>query len=75
MDVWKESLFYIFYVYGFLFSTSHRSEKSDISIGEEIDEISVETEESNASDKVCFSLNCSSLHSFDLGLTFCFFLP
>ncbi|KAF1505412.1 FGFR1 oncogene partner, partial [Eudyptula minor novaehollandiae] len=35
-----------------LFSTSHRSEKSDISIGEEIDEISVETEESNASDKL-----------------------
>uniref|UniRef100_A0A8D0KUQ7 Centrosomal protein 43 n=1 Tax=Strix occidentalis caurina TaxID=311401 RepID=A0A8D0KUQ7_STROC len=35
----------------FLFSTSHRSEKSDISIGEEIDEISVETE-SNASDKL-----------------------
>ncbi|KAF1615698.1 FGFR1 oncogene partner, partial [Eudyptes chrysolophus] len=34
------------------FSTSHRSEKSDISIGEEIDEISVETEESNASDKL-----------------------
>ncbi|NXY70992.1 FR1OP protein, partial [Glareola pratincola] len=32
--------------------TSHRSEKSDISIGEEIDEISVETEESNASDKL-----------------------
>ncbi|KAI1240740.1 hypothetical protein IHE44_0009181, partial [Lamprotornis superbus] len=32
-------------------STSHRSEKSDISIGEEIDEISVGTEESNASDK------------------------
>uniref|UniRef100_A0A8C5UIQ3 Centrosomal protein 43 n=1 Tax=Malurus cyaneus samueli TaxID=2593467 RepID=A0A8C5UIQ3_9PASS len=31
----------------FLFSTSHRSEKSDISIGEEIDEISVGTEESN----------------------------
>lgn len=38
----------------FPFSTSHRSEKSDISIGEEIDEISVETEESNASDKVWF---------------------
>ncbi|NWR58584.1 FR1OP protein, partial [Bucorvus abyssinicus] len=36
----------------FLFSTSHRSEKSDISIGEEIDEISVETEGSNASDKL-----------------------
>ncbi|NXG43529.1 FR1OP protein, partial [Psilopogon haemacephalus] len=36
----------------FLFSTSHRSEKSDISIGEEIDDISVETEESNASDKL-----------------------
>ncbi|NXT47718.1 FR1OP protein, partial [Pluvianellus socialis] len=36
----------------FLFSTSHRSEKSDISIGEEIDEIPVETEESNASDKL-----------------------
>ncbi|NXU89487.1 FR1OP protein, partial [Xiphorhynchus elegans] len=36
----------------FLFSTSHRSEKSDISIGEEIDEISVGTEESNASDKL-----------------------
>ncbi|NXJ59412.1 FR1OP protein, partial [Rostratula benghalensis] len=35
-----------------LFSTSHRSEKSDISIGEEIDELSVETEESNASDKL-----------------------
>ncbi|KFQ75580.1 FGFR1 oncogene partner, partial [Phaethon lepturus] len=33
-------------------STSHRSEKSDISIGEEIDEISVETEESNTSDKL-----------------------
>ncbi|XP_030304491.1 FGFR1 oncogene partner isoform X1 [Calypte anna] len=33
-------------------STSHRSEKSDISIGEEIDEISVETEGSNASDKL-----------------------
>ncbi|XP_072712350.1 centrosomal protein 43 isoform X3 [Ciconia boyciana] len=33
-------------------STSHRSEKSDISIGEEIDEISVETEDSNASDKL-----------------------
>ncbi|XP_039563154.1 centrosomal protein 43 isoform X3 [Passer montanus] len=33
-------------------STSHRSEKSDISIGEEIDEISVGTEESNASDKL-----------------------
>lgn len=33
-------------------STSHRSEKSDISIGEEIDDISVETEESNASDKL-----------------------
>ncbi|NXV77738.1 FR1OP protein, partial [Atlantisia rogersi] len=33
-------------------STSHRSEKSDISIGEELDEISVETEESNASDKL-----------------------
>ncbi|NXU05632.1 FR1OP protein, partial [Buphagus erythrorhynchus] len=36
----------------FLFSTSHRSDKSDISIGEEIDEISVGTEESNASDKL-----------------------
>ncbi|NWR48723.1 FR1OP protein, partial [Regulus satrapa] len=36
----------------FLFSTSHRSEKSDLSIGEEIDEISVGTEESNASDKL-----------------------
>ncbi|NXF24024.1 FR1OP protein, partial [Rhodinocichla rosea] len=35
-----------------LFSTSHRSEKSDISIGEEIDELSVGTEESNASDKL-----------------------
>ncbi|NWQ73141.1 FR1OP protein, partial [Columbina picui] len=46
------NIFYVFYVYGFLFSTSHRSEKSDISIGEEIDEISVETEESNASDKL-----------------------
>ncbi|NXU51556.1 FR1OP protein, partial [Turnix velox] len=33
-------------------NTSHRSEKSDISIGEEIDEISVGTEESNASDKL-----------------------
>ncbi|XP_075780742.1 centrosomal protein 43 isoform X2 [Pelodiscus sinensis] len=33
-------------------STSHRSEKSDISIGEEIEEISVEIEESNASDKL-----------------------
>ncbi|NWS12232.1 FR1OP protein, partial [Pachyramphus minor] len=33
-------------------STSHRSEKSDISIGEEIDEISVGTEESNASEKL-----------------------
>ncbi|RLV98570.1 hypothetical protein DV515_00010719, partial [Chloebia gouldiae] len=33
-------------------SMSHRSEKSDISIGEEIDEISVGTEESNASDKL-----------------------
>ncbi|XP_057240608.1 centrosomal protein 43 isoform X1 [Malurus melanocephalus] len=33
-------------------STSHRSEKSDISIGEEIDEISVGTEESNVSDKL-----------------------
>ncbi|XP_010134617.1 PREDICTED: FGFR1 oncogene partner, partial [Buceros rhinoceros silvestris] len=33
-------------------STSHRSEKSDISIGEEIDDISVETEGSNASDKL-----------------------
>ncbi|NWS59533.1 FR1OP protein, partial [Chunga burmeisteri] len=42
------SMFMVF----FLFSTSHRSEKSDISIGEEIDEISVETEESNASDKL-----------------------
>lgn len=49
----RKSFFYI-YVYGFIFSTSHRSEKSDISIGEEIDEISVETEESNTSDKVCF---------------------
>ncbi|NXI02144.1 FR1OP protein, partial [Pachycephala philippinensis] len=36
----------------FLFSTSHRSEKSDVSIGEEIDELSVGTEESNASDKL-----------------------
>ncbi|KAM6081508.1 centrosomal protein 43 [Chlamydotis macqueenii] len=33
-------------------SASHRSEKSDISIGEEIDDISVETEESNTSDKL-----------------------
>ncbi|OXB57477.1 hypothetical protein ASZ78_009254 [Callipepla squamata] len=33
-------------------STSHRSEKSDISIGEEIDDISVETEDLNASDKL-----------------------
>ncbi|XP_067391972.1 centrosomal protein 43 isoform X3 [Emydura macquarii macquarii] len=33
-------------------STSHRSEKSDISIGEEIEEISVETEDLNASDKL-----------------------
>ncbi|NXV66141.1 FR1OP protein, partial [Molothrus ater] len=42
-----------FCAYGcFLFSTSHRSEKSDISIGEEIDELSVGTEESNASDKL-----------------------
>ncbi|KAM9154273.1 centrosomal protein 43 isoform 3-T3 [Pangshura tecta] len=32
-------------------STSHRSEKSDISIGEEIEEISVEIEDLNASDK------------------------
>ncbi|NXS75992.1 FR1OP protein, partial [Pandion haliaetus] len=45
------NLIYMFMVF-FLFSTSHRSEKSDISIGEEIDEISVETEESNASDKL-----------------------
>ncbi|NWW65598.1 FR1OP protein, partial [Ifrita kowaldi] len=36
----------------FFLSTSHRSEKSDISIGEEIDELSVGTEESNASDKL-----------------------
>ncbi|NWT19287.1 FR1OP protein, partial [Vireo altiloquus] len=36
----------------FLLSTSHRSEKSDISIGEEIDELSVGTEGSNASDKL-----------------------
>ncbi|NWX87960.1 FR1OP protein, partial [Nothoprocta pentlandii] len=36
----------------FLISTSHRSEKSDISIGEEIDEISVETEDLNTSDKL-----------------------
>ncbi|NXL65472.1 FR1OP protein, partial [Chordeiles acutipennis] len=35
-----------------LFSTTHRSEKSDVSIGEEIDDISVETEESNTSDKL-----------------------
>ncbi|NWH72516.1 FR1OP protein, partial [Piaya cayana] len=33
-------------------NTSHRSEKSDISIGEEIDDISVGTEESNTSDKL-----------------------
>uniref|UniRef100_A0A8C8SV95 Centrosomal protein 43 n=1 Tax=Pelusios castaneus TaxID=367368 RepID=A0A8C8SV95_9SAUR len=33
-------------------STSHRSEKSDISIGEELEEISVETEDLNASDKL-----------------------
>ncbi|NXA53132.1 FR1OP protein, partial [Nothocercus julius] len=33
-------------------NTSHRSEKSDISIGEEIDEFSVETEDLNASDKL-----------------------
>ncbi|XP_005303985.1 centrosomal protein 43 isoform X5 [Chrysemys picta bellii] len=33
-------------------STSHRSEKSDISIGEEIEEISVEIEDLNASDKL-----------------------
>uniref|UniRef100_A0A8C0BHR0 Centrosomal protein 43 n=1 Tax=Buteo japonicus TaxID=224669 RepID=A0A8C0BHR0_9AVES len=46
-----ESLISMFMVF-LLFSTSHRSEKSDISIGEEIDEISVETEESNASDKL-----------------------
>ncbi|NWX15638.1 FR1OP protein, partial [Aegotheles bennettii] len=45
----KESYFYVCFL---LFSTSHRSEKSDISIGEEIDEISVETEGSNASDKL-----------------------
>ncbi|NXD76655.1 FR1OP protein, partial [Halcyon senegalensis] len=45
------NLIFLFMVF-FLFSTSHRSEKSDISIGEEIDEISVETEESNASDKL-----------------------
>ncbi|NXF43115.1 FR1OP protein, partial [Oceanites oceanicus] len=45
------NLISVFMVF-FLFSTSHRSEKSDISIGEEIDEISVETEESNASDKL-----------------------
>ncbi|NXA37727.1 FR1OP protein, partial [Eudromia elegans] len=42
------SIFMLF----FLISTSHRSEKSDISIGEEIDEISVETEDLNASDKL-----------------------
>lgn len=53
----------------FLFSTSHRSEKSDISIGEEIDEISVGTEESNASDKVWLFLNCYSLYPSDLVLT------
>uniref|UniRef100_K7FUC7 Centrosomal protein 43 n=1 Tax=Pelodiscus sinensis TaxID=13735 RepID=K7FUC7_PELSI len=40
------------YVDDFNSSTSHRSEKSDISIGEEIEEISVEIEESNASDKL-----------------------
>ncbi|NXQ36762.1 FR1OP protein, partial [Alaudala cheleensis] len=45
----------------FLFSTSHRSEKSDISIGEEIDEISVGTEESNASDKLTQDLTISQL--------------
>ncbi|XP_029450089.1 C-C chemokine receptor type 6 isoform X3 [Rhinatrema bivittatum] len=33
-------------------STSHRSEKSEISIGEEIEEISVEGEDFNASDKM-----------------------
>ncbi|XP_074846353.1 centrosomal protein 43 isoform X3 [Carettochelys insculpta] len=33
-------------------STSHRSEKSDISIGEEIEEISVEIEDLNVSDKL-----------------------
>ncbi|NXI25353.1 FR1OP protein, partial [Sterrhoptilus dennistouni] len=50
LELGKKSYFcaYVF----FLFSTSHRSEKSDISIGEEIDEISVGTEESNASDKL-----------------------
>ncbi|NXE51585.1 FR1OP protein, partial [Casuarius casuarius] len=40
------------FMFFFLISTSHRSEKSDISIGEEIDEISVETEDLNASDKL-----------------------
>lgn len=49
----SKNLISIFMIF-FPFSTSHRSEKSDISIGEEIDEISVETEESNASDKVWF---------------------
>lgn len=53
----------------FLLSTSHRSEKSDISIGEEIDELSVGTEGSNASDKVWLFLNCCSLYSSDLVLT------
>ncbi|XP_020664180.3 centrosomal protein 43 isoform X1 [Pogona vitticeps] len=33
-------------------STSHRSEKSEVSIGEEIDEISVDLEDFNASDKL-----------------------
>ncbi|NXD19344.1 FR1OP protein, partial [Spelaeornis formosus] len=45
------NLIYVLMVF-FLFSMSHRSEKSDISIGEEIDEISVGTEGSNASDKL-----------------------
>ncbi|NWH63082.1 FR1OP protein, partial [Geococcyx californianus] len=51
LELGKKSYFYFFIVF-FLFSTSHRSEKSDISIGEEIDDISVGTEESITSDKL-----------------------
>uniref|UniRef100_A0A8C8STX6 Centrosomal protein 43 n=1 Tax=Pelusios castaneus TaxID=367368 RepID=A0A8C8STX6_9SAUR len=48
----KENINY-FHLHTFsIISTSHRSEKSDISIGEELEEISVETEDLNASDKL-----------------------
>lgn len=65
MHIRKKSSSIYLILFFFFVSISHRSEKSDVSIGEDIEEISVEMEDLNASDKVRLYL-CG--HAFNLVL-------